>query len=66
MHKLLVNRLFKLAQEKVHRCTDRTAMTIAVDLGRKTTKQNKVIILDSNLCSSTLYVRYTLCYTEQK
>ena len=25
----------------------------------------KSFIHDSNLCSSTLYIRYTLCYTEQ-
>ena len=42
MHKILVNCLFKLAQEKsVVRSTDRPAMTIAVDLGRKATKQTK-------------------------
>ena len=35
----LVNRLFKPAQEKVWLGTDRPAMTIAVDLGRKATKQ---------------------------
>ena len=39
VHELLVNRLFKPAQEKsVVRWTDRPAMTIAVDLGRKATK----------------------------
>ena len=39
---LLVNCLFKLAQEKsVVRWTDRLAMTIAVDIGRKATKTNK-------------------------
>ena len=39
MHELLVNRLFKPAQEKVWLGeTDRPAMTIAVDLGRKATK----------------------------
>ena len=45
--RLLVNCLFKLAQEKsVVRWTDRPAMTIAVDLGRKTNKQtNKQITL---------------------
>ena len=38
--RLLVNRLFKLAQEKsVVRWTDRPAMTIAVDLGRKATNK---------------------------
>ena len=40
--RLLVNCLFKLAQEKsVVRWTDRPAMTIAVDMGRKATKTNK-------------------------
>ena len=40
MHKVLVDCLFKLAQEKsVVRGTDSPAMTIAVDLGRKATKQ---------------------------
>ena len=44
--RLLVNCLFKLAQEKsVIRWTDRPAMTIAVDLGRKATKQTKCIEL---------------------
>ena len=38
MHELLVNRLFKPAQEKVWLGP---AMTIAVILGRKATKQNK-------------------------
>ena len=38
--RILVNCLFKLAQEiSVVRCTDRPAMTMAVDLGRKTTIQ---------------------------
>ena len=41
VHEILVNRLFKPAQEKVWllRWTDRPAMTIAVDLGRKANKQ---------------------------
>ena len=39
MHELLVNRLFKPAQEKVWLGPDRSAMTIAVDLGRKANKQ---------------------------
>ena len=40
VHEVLVNRLFKLAQEKcVVRLIDRPAMTIAVDVGRKATKQ---------------------------
>ena len=38
MHELLVNCLFKLAQEKVW-LGELTAITIAVDLGRKATKQ---------------------------
>ena len=39
--RLLVNCLFKVAQEKsVVRSTDRPAMNIAVDLGCKATKQN--------------------------
>ena len=47
VHKVLITCLFKLAQEKsVVRCTDRPAMTIAVDLGRKVTKQaNKITYL---------------------
>ena len=41
MHELLVNCLFKLALGKsVVRLTDRPAMTIAVDLGRKATKKD--------------------------
>ena len=41
VHKVLVNCLFKLAQEKVWlgELTHRPAITIAVDLGRKATKQ---------------------------
>ena len=40
VHEVLVNRLFKLTQEKiVVRLTDRPAITIAVDLGRKATKK---------------------------
>ena len=38
MHKLLVNRLLKPAQEKA----DRPAMTIAVDVGRKANKQTNL------------------------
>ena len=39
MLEVLVNCLFKLAQEEsVVRLTNRPAMTIAVDLGRKATK----------------------------
>ena len=39
MHELLVNRLFKPAQEKVWLGKLTVHMTIAVDLGRKATKQ---------------------------
>ena len=39
VHKLLVNGLFKPAQEKVW--LSELAMTIAVDMGRKETKTNK-------------------------
>ena len=40
VQELLVNRLFKLAEEKsVVRLTDPPTMTIAVDLGRKATKE---------------------------
>ena len=41
---VLVNCLFKLAQEKVWlgELTVRPAMTIAVDLGRKATKHTKI------------------------
>ena len=40
VHEVLVNRLFKLAQEKsVVRLTDHPYMTITVDLGRKATNQ---------------------------
>ena len=42
MHEVLVNCLFQLAQEKsVVRRADHPAMTIAVDLGCKATKQTK-------------------------
>ena len=42
MHEVLANCLFKFAQEKsVVRSTDRPAMTITVDLGRKATKNKK-------------------------
>ena len=42
VHEVLVNCLFKLAQEKsVVRWTDRPSMTIAVDLGRKTKNKQK-------------------------
>ena len=40
VHKVLVNCLFRLAQESVVRGTDSPAMTIAVDLGRKATKND--------------------------
>ena len=38
VHEVLVNRLFKLAQEKVW-LDELTVMTIAVDLARKATQQ---------------------------
>ena len=42
MHEVLVKRLFKLALEKVWiGDTDRSAMTLAVDLGCKAKKKNK-------------------------
>ena len=43
-HEVPVNCLVKLAQEKVWLQTDRPAMTIAVDWGRKTTKQTKTVL----------------------
>ena len=46
VHKILVNSLLKHAQEKsVVRKLDRPAMTIAIDLGRKATKQNLFSVL---------------------
>ena len=43
VHEVLVNCLLKLAQEKsVLRWTDRPAMTIAVNLGGKATKQTEM------------------------
>ena len=46
MHEVLVNCLFKFAQERsVVRRTDRPAMTKAVDLGHKATKQINLINL---------------------
>ena len=45
MHEVLVNCLFKLAQEKsVVRLTDRPAMTIAVDLGQNKLANWKYIL----------------------
>ena len=43
MHEVLVNRLFKLAHEKVWL----GELTLAVDLGRKATKQTKNVSRDS-------------------
>ena len=69
VHKLLVNHLFKPAQEKsVVKWTDHPAMTIAVDLGRKATKTNKQdtkpslrLILDLDLgCLWLSFVKDTL------
>ena len=49
MHEVLVNCLFKLAQEKsVVRLTDLLTMTIAVDLGHKATKQTNKQMIDDN------------------
>ena len=50
MHELLVNRLFKPAQEKVW-LDDLTVMTVAVDLGRKANKQTNSQAGVSNLAS---------------
>ena len=62
MHKVLVNCLFKLAQEKsVVRRTDRPAMTNAVDLGRKATKQTKNKKNGANQC---LDVKFFIQYIE--
>ena len=55
MHKVLVNYLFKLAQEKrVVRLTDHPGMTIDVDLGCKATKQakKKLNLLSFNILAS--------------
>ena len=42
VQEVLVNRLFKYAQEKSEvRWTDRPTMTLAVNLGHKATKQTK-------------------------
>ena len=67
--RLLVNCLFKLAQEKsVGRWTDRPAMTIAVDLGRKATKQTnksclRYIKVKETLVFVVIYsLRQWLCY----
>ena len=55
--RLLVNCLFKLAQEKnVVRWTDRPAMTIAVDLGRKATKQTNHSICKTKWDNGYKYV----------
>ena len=70
MHEVLVNCFFKLAQEKsVVKSTDRPAITIAVDLGCKATKQTKQcsifmsILLPSfyflNLQDSSYYYEFT-------
>ena len=48
MHEVLVNRLFKLTQEKVVRWTDCPHMTIAVDWDVK--QQNKESYLISPHC----------------
>ena len=44
VHEVLVTRLFQACPGKsVVRWTDRPAMTLAVDLGRKATKQTKQV-----------------------
>ena len=46
MHEVLVNCLFKLAQEKVWL----SELTVAVDLGRKATKQtNKPLLFEEKI-----------------
>ena len=59
MHKLLVNPLLKLAQEKVW-LSERPAMTIAVDMGRKATKTKKQTVLPVIPKSTQLAVPYSL------
>ena len=50
VHEVLVNHLFKLAEEKcVVRCTDCPAITIAVDLGHKVTKLKAIKMLLAQL-----------------
>ena len=53
VHKVLVNCLFKLAQKIVVRWNDRPAITIAVDLGRKATKQTKKLV---TICDTGLII----------
>ena len=58
MHEELANCLFKLAQEKrVVRLTDRPAMTIAVDLGRKARKQT-----NKTYCAPLAADLFLFCY----
>ena len=54
VHELLVNRLFKPAQEKLW-LGELTAMTIAVDLGRKATKQPTNYKLNFIVEANTMY-----------
>ena len=56
MHELLVNRLFKLAQEKnVVSWADCPAMTIAVDLGRKATNKQWIELCDKQFITWSFY-----------
>ena len=57
MHKLLVNRLLKPAQEKVYR----PAMTIAVDMECKETKTNKQTNKESELVALVALVLCVAC-----
>ena len=57
VHEVLVNCLFKLAQEKVARWNDCPAMTIAVDLESKATKQtNKCSLIQIKCLESILHL----------
>ena len=66
LHEVLANCLFKLAQENMW-LGDRPAMTIAVDLGRKATKQTnkstKVHLLKENIAWSCCKSGSTLLYS---
>ena len=69
VHELLVNRLFTPAQEKsVVRWTDSPAMTIAVDLGRKATKQtnkNFALNISDKTCLANLNSRFLWAFKTQ-
>ena len=69
MRELLVNSLFKPAQEKVW-LAERPTMTIAVDLGRKARKQNQellraslltlCILMDYSFWIDTIYLQSSI------